>query len=105
MISPETSTSVATNGADDVGGSIFKLRNRKGSMDPAREPHNTMPTSATPTVSASKNQCSPYASNKTAHTEIRIKPNVPNKAPSDKPVINSRRITRHQSRKPISPNA
>src|SRR5688572_6873174 len=105
MISPETSTNVATNGAEDVAGSIFKLRKRKGSMEPASEPQSTIPTRAMPTVNASKNQCSPYESNNTAQSAIRAKPNVPNKVPRDKPVKNSRRITRHQSRRPISPSA
>jgi hypothetical protein len=63
MIRPVTSTSVATNGADEVAGSKPKRRNAKGSIDPTSVPQSTMPTSASPTVKPTPIQCSPYRLN------------------------------------------
>src|ERR1051325_8867855 len=105
MIKPETSTSVATNGADDVAGSSPTRRSKNGSIEPASDPHSTIPTRANPTVTANKNQCSPYELNSKCQTEMRITPIVPKIAPSDRPDKISRRITRHQSCSVTSPNA
>ena len=60
MTSPVTSTSVGTKGADDDAGSKPSRRSTKGSIDPVRTPHSTIPTSAKPTVIATRNQCCPY---------------------------------------------
>ena len=54
MISPVTSTNVATNGADALAGSNPTRFNRNGSIDPASDPNATIPTRARPTVSASR---------------------------------------------------
>ena len=59
MISPVTSTSVATNGADDVAGSNPSRRRMNGSIEPTSVPHSTTPTSADATVSATSSQCGP----------------------------------------------
>ena len=45
MIMPVTSTKVATNGADEVAGSNFKLFKMIGSIDPIRLPQRTIPVS------------------------------------------------------------
>src|ERR1044072_5317800 len=54
MMSPVTSTKVATKGADDVAGSSPHLRSTNGSIAPMIEPHITMPTRPTPTVRATR---------------------------------------------------
>ena len=51
MLSPVTSTSVATNGADALAGSKPSRLRTNGSIEPARDPNVTMPTSDSPTVS------------------------------------------------------
>src|SRR5437868_4498269 len=61
MISPVTSTSVATNGAELVAGSNPNDRKMNGSIDPASDPHITTPINAKNTVNPIKNQCLPYA--------------------------------------------
>ena len=50
MTKPVTSTSVATNGAEDVAGSSPNLLSIKGSIDPASVPHKTIPTKLRETV-------------------------------------------------------
>lgn len=42
IISPDTSTKVATKGADAVAGSIPNLRNMNGIIDPDNVPQRTM---------------------------------------------------------------
>jgi hypothetical protein len=54
-----TSTRVATKGADALAGSKPNRFRMKGSIDPASEPKVTMPTSAAPTVQATRIKCSP----------------------------------------------
>ena len=54
MISPVTSTNVATNGADDTAGSAPNLFNTMGSIEPLNVPHNTTPMDEKPTVRPSK---------------------------------------------------
>jgi hypothetical protein len=54
MIRPVTSTSVATNGADEVAGSAPSFLSKSGSIEPANEPHKTTPTSEKPTVNANQ---------------------------------------------------
>src|ERR1043166_795446 len=105
MISPVTSTNVATNGAEEAAGSNPSRRNRNGNIEPASVPHITTPTSATPTVIATGSQCGPYKFENADHSEIRRKPIEPRIAPSASPASNSRRITRHQSRNVTSPSA
>src|SRR6266404_3214177 len=102
MISPVTSTSVATNGAEDVAGSRPNLRNTNGNIEPANVPHITTPISAKKIVNPIKGQCGPYTFEKSAHNEIRTKPSVPRMPPNASPEKASRRITRHQSRKVTS---
>ena len=43
MTIPVTSTSVATNGADEAAGSSFNFFKMMGSIDPIRLPQSTMP--------------------------------------------------------------
>ena len=50
MISPVTSTKVATKGADEVAGSNPSHLSTKGSIEPESVPHNTIPTSEIDTV-------------------------------------------------------
>src|SRR4029079_10232637 len=102
---PVTSTRVATKGADEVAGSSFKVRRRKGSMDPEIVPHKTTPTSENDTVTAIKSQCGPYTVEKLDQIEMRRNPITPSTRPRIKPQASSRRITRHQSRKRTSPMA
>ena len=59
MISPVTSTRVATNGADEVAGSKPRRRRMNGRIDPTSGPHSTIPTSESDTVSATSSQCGP----------------------------------------------
>src|SRR6476646_6944864 len=61
MISPVTSTSVATNGAELVAGSNPIRRRMNGNIDPDNDPHVTTPTSENNTVIPTRNQCGPYA--------------------------------------------
>src|ERR1700754_3223735 len=105
MISPVTSTSVATNGADDVAGSNPNFFNSKGNIDPANDPHKTIPTSVQPTVVATMSQCGPYILLNGTHAIIRKKPIIPSVTPNIKPESISRRITRHQSTIVTSPKA
>ena len=105
MISPVTSTKVATNGADDVAGSKPSFFNNKGSMEPASDPHKTIPINVKPTVKATISQCGPYILLNGTHAVIRKKPIIPRVTPSIKPDNISRRITRHQSEIVTSPNA
>src|SRR6185503_21169834 len=97
MIKPETSTRVATNGAEDAAGSNPSLRNKNGNIDPASVPHRTMPINARPTVIATNIQCGPYRFEKYDQTVIRRNPIEPRIRPSPNPDRNSLRITRHQS--------
>ena len=60
MMMPVTSTSVATNGADEVAGSNLNLFKRRGSMEPARVPHKTTPSTETPVTIANKKVWLPY---------------------------------------------
>ena len=55
MIIPVTSTSVATNGADEVAGSNFKRFRKIGNIEPAIVPHNTTPTTEVPVTMANLN--------------------------------------------------
>ena len=59
MTSPVTSTSVATNGAEEVAGSAPSFFRTIGSIDPATVHHNTTPINANPTVMATSVPCSP----------------------------------------------
>ena len=59
MTRPLTSTSVATNGADDTAGSMPRRFSPIGSIDPAKVPHITTPISETKTVTATSGQCWP----------------------------------------------
>ena len=52
IISPVTSTMVATKGADDVAGSAPNLRKINGSIEPINDPHRTIPTRDNDTVLA-----------------------------------------------------
>ena len=56
MISPVTSTSVATKGADETAGSAPSLFNIIGNIEPLSVPHSTTPTNDTPTVNPMKIQ-------------------------------------------------
>src|SRR5205809_1115737 len=91
MIRPVTSTRVATKGAEDAAGSAPTLRRIKGSMDPESVPQSTTPTSAMPTVSATRGQCAPYGcrwkycSPTIAHAPTRTMPIVPRIAPNASP--------------------
>lgn len=58
-MSPVTSTNVATKGADEVAGSNLSLFITIGSIDPANEPHKTIPINEKPTVNATNNECGP----------------------------------------------
>jgi hypothetical protein len=49
----ETSTSVATNGAEALAGSSLALRRTKGSIEPAIVPNSTTPKRLMATVTAS----------------------------------------------------
>jgi hypothetical protein len=59
MMIPVTSTSVATNGADDVAGSNPSFFMRSGSIDPLNVPHITTPINEVPIVSPISMECSP----------------------------------------------
>ena len=50
MIRPVTSTSVATNGADETAGSAPILLSSNGSMEPDSVPHKTTPIREKPTA-------------------------------------------------------
>ena len=50
MISPVTSTNVATKGAELTAGSAPSLFKINGNMDPVNVPQSTTPTSEKPTV-------------------------------------------------------
>lgn len=52
MITPVTSTSVATNGAEDTAGSAPSFFNAMGSIDPDMVPNITTPMRETPTTDA-----------------------------------------------------
>jgi hypothetical protein len=52
MISPETSTTVATKGAEALAGSKPRRRMRKGSIEPTSVPQVTMPRRLAATTSA-----------------------------------------------------
>lgn len=52
MISPETSTIVATKGADETAGSAPNFFNIIGSIEPIIVPNKTMPISENPTTNA-----------------------------------------------------
>jgi len=45
MMMPVTSTSVATNGAEEAAGSNFSRFKMSGNIDPIKLPHNTIPIS------------------------------------------------------------
>lgn len=47
---PVTSTSVATKGVEEAAGSAPILLRNKGSMEPIKVPHITIPTNEQPTV-------------------------------------------------------
>ena len=59
MISPVTSTNVATKGAEEEAGSAPNFFKMIGSILPINEDHKTTPTKEKQTVSPIKNQCSP----------------------------------------------
>src|ERR1051325_7921480 len=105
MMSPVTSTSVATNGADDVAGSKPNLRRMNGSPQPTSVPQRTTPTSANATVVATISQCGPYRFENADHTEIRRKPMAPRIAPSARPTSTSRLMTLQKSAIDTSPTA
>jgi hypothetical protein len=52
MTIPVTSTSVATNGADDAAGSCFNFFSKIGSIEPIRLPQSTIPISEKKIVNA-----------------------------------------------------
>jgi len=52
MMSPVTSTNVATSGAEALAGSRRKLRRINGSIEPAIVPKRTTPTRLVPIVAA-----------------------------------------------------
>jgi hypothetical protein len=52
MMTPVTSTSVATNGAEDTAGSAPNFFKAMGSIDPDMVPNSTTPISDTPTTDA-----------------------------------------------------
>lgn len=56
IINPVTSTSVATNGAEDEAGSAPNFFKSIGSILPANDPHKTTPTNEKLTDSAIRNQ-------------------------------------------------
>ncbi len=62
MMTPVTSTRVATNGAEDVAGSNFNDFMRRGSIDPDIVPHKTTPTKDKPTQMATRCEWGPYMS-------------------------------------------
>src|SRR3954464_8876496 len=105
MISPVTSTSVATNGADEVAGSNPNRRKMNGSPQPTSVPHSTTPTNASATVVATSSQCGPYRLEKADQIEIRRNPIVPRIAPSAIPARTSRRMTFQKSASDTSPTA
>ena len=55
-MSPVTSTSVATNGADEVAGSILKRFKTIGIIEPLKVPHITMPIKEKKIVIANNTQ-------------------------------------------------
>ena len=59
MISPVTSTNVATKGAEDVAGSILNFFKTIGIIEPLNVPHITMPISEKKIVVAINNQWGP----------------------------------------------
>ena len=79
---------------------------RIGSMLPESVPQTTTPNKVMATVIPIAIQCAPYRSGaKECQAKIRRKPIIPNTVPSMSPDIISLFITRHQSRKVISPTA
>jgi len=56
MISPVTSTSVATKGAEEVAGSNFIFFNTMGIIEPLKVPHITIPINEKKIVIAIKSQ-------------------------------------------------
>src|SRR5437660_3924163 len=105
MTRPVTSTSVATNGADEAAGSKPNRRNPKGSTEPIKVPQRTMPTNESPTVKATRNQCGPYILVKIDQSATRRNPIAPRIEPRASPVNTSRYTTRHQSLNLTSPIA
>ena len=59
MITPVTSTNVATNGAEETAGSAPNRFNIIGSIDPVIVPNRTTPISEMPTTKAIKIKCGP----------------------------------------------
>lgn len=59
MTSPETSTSVATKGAEEAAGSNLSFFRIKGSIEPLRLPHSTIPIKLQATVVPTRTKCSP----------------------------------------------
>src|SRR5207247_9011011 len=102
---------VDTHGAEDAAESAPTLRKIKVSIEPDSVHQSTTPTSAMPTVSATRGQCAPYGcrwkycSPTIAHAPTRTMPIVPRIAPNASPARTSRLITRHQSRRLTSPSA
>ena len=94
-----TSTSVATNGADEVAGSKPSRRSSNGSSEPTSVPHSTTPTSASadrqrdqqPVLAVDVGERRPDGDAQEADRRRGC-------APSARPATISRRITRHQSR-------
>ena len=58
-MSPVTSTSVATKGAEETAGSNPKRFKKMGSIEPDKVPQSTTPISENPTVHPIIIQCSP----------------------------------------------
>ena len=77
MIRPVTSTSVATNGADEVAGSNPNRRKKNGSIEPVKVPQSTTPINERLTVSPTRNQCGPYMLETAFQAAIRTKPIAP----------------------------
>ncbi len=61
MISPVTSTNVATKGAEEVAGSTLKRFRTIGIIEPISVPHITIPISEKKIVIAIKSQWGPYS--------------------------------------------
>ncbi len=96
---------VATKGVEDVAGSIPKLFNMNGSIEPSSVPQRTIPTSEKPTVNPISTK---YLSNAEINCERNKtwkKPIVPSISPSDNPESTYRFIIFHQSIRSTSPNA
>lgn len=102
---PVTSTSVDTNGADELAGSAPNFLSKNGNIEPTNEPHNTTPKMEMETVKPINCQCGPYTSVNTWNPYIRIIPKQPSMIPNNAPAISSRLNTRHQSLSFTSPKA